>query len=160
MAVIDQGTASVIGAVLVLAGTIYTVSRADRKGRQAAEHAREAETEQAATSFHDNLALTQYIREQVRLETEELRTELGDVKRILGNVYGRLDRIREAVREYIRQVRVQWGRSEEPPPVDGHLAELLGDVDEDTWTSAKVAELTAQREGVAEHDEPRAAAQD
>lgn len=148
MAMIDGSTAAVIGSVLVLAGTIVTVRGADRRGKAEAERQAAGDEQTAdAARFAQTVDLTRYIREQVKEETKGIREELADVKRLVGTLHGRLSRTREAVRDYIRQVRSLWGRSEQPPPVDGHLLELLGEDDvDDTWTAQRIADIVAENQ--------------
>jgi len=159
---IDQGTASVIGAILVFAGVVVTTRRASRESKDKAEEQKEAQAQVVAEAlpFAENLDLTKYIRDEVRegvrVETEQLRAdrdqdraELNDMKKILVNAYDRVDRLRHGFLQHVDNVRRQWGRAEQPPPVAPHMMELLEDSDGDTWTRIRIQQL---RESVPDDD--------
>lgn len=103
---------------------------------------RSARNDETKTQFQQNMELQRYIDDRVAVATQPLRDELEGVKRLVGSLHGRLSRTREAVRDYIRQVRALWGKADQPPPIDGHLLELLGEDDfDDTFTAEQVRRI-------------------
>jgi uncharacterized protein HemX len=106
---------------------------------------RSAQNDESKNQFAQSMELQRYIDDRVAQATEAatapLRQELASVKALVGSLHGRISRTREAVRDYIRLVRAQWGKSDQPPPVDGHLLELLGDEFDDTFTAEQVKQI-------------------
>lgn len=144
-----------LGGIGILAGGILTPAAvayiggkfADRSAQRAARiEEKKANDSHSTDTFAQNIELNKYIDERIRVATLDLRQELGEVKRLVGSLHGKLLRTREAVRDYIRDVRAQWGKSEQPPPLDDHLLELLGeDGIEDTYTADQIRKIVATK---------------
>ena len=128
---IDPGTASVIGSVLVLAGVIFNVSRADNRAKT--EVGERPDPEPMPTESHPGPGpdrdWVQYVREEVAKEVERATKDLRDqVERLTSQVQGmggKLSRIRRAFRDYVRQSHDTWGVADHPPPLTDEIRQLL-----------------------------------
>jgi hypothetical protein len=141
---IGQGEAAVIGSALLLVGTIYTASRADRKAR-AEMAAAPAPAGPAEGRPLTDLDLVKYVRQEVdtavEAATKDLRDKVNTLERQFASVRFLYRRTQQAFREYIRKTRATWGTAEHPPLVDVEIRQLLMEDDlEGTFTSDEVAQ--------------------
>jgi len=140
---------AVIGAASVVLTALVT-SWTARRGAKA-----EAKRQREQAGFSQAFDLAKYIREEVakgvdaatqalREESERQRGDIDAMKKVVGSLYGRINRIRDAVREHIHDWRAAWGKQDSPPPLSAHIRELLDDdqdVDYDTLTAAQIKEI-------------------
>jgi hypothetical protein len=76
----------------------------------------------------------------------ELRRELGEVKSHVTRVTRILKILREAFRQFIRDVTRDWGKTDRPPTIDPHIRDLLLEDDLDnTFGGDELAEMREQQ---------------
>jgi hypothetical protein len=151
---VDTGTAQVIGTVGLFLGALATAYFADRRAKRNAdlERARlDAEGRTAAqqnavangtAAFAQNLDLNRYIDDRVDERTKALREELSAVKGVVGSLYGRLNRIREAVHKHVLEWRAAWGKQEHPPALSPTIREIMDEeYDYDTMTAEQIRDI-------------------
>jgi hypothetical protein len=151
---VDGNVAAIIGSVFTLAGIVVTAYFADRRAKRNAELERArldaegrtaAQQSAAATSsvaFAQNLDLNRYIDERVDERTKALRDELSAVKGVVGSLYGRLNRIREAVHKHVLEWRAAWGKQEHPPALSPTIREIMDEeYDYDTMTPEMIRDI-------------------
>ena len=152
--VVDGNTAAVIATVGTFAGIAVTAYFADRRAKRNAdlERARlDAEGRTTAqqnavmngsTAFAQNLDLNRYIDERVDERTKALREELSAVKGVVGSLYGRLNRIREAVHKHVLEWRAAWGKQDHPPALSHTIREIMDEeYDYDTMTAEQIRDI-------------------
>ncbi|MFS0731045.1 hypothetical protein ABC270_13325 [Curtobacterium sp. 1P10AnD] len=142
---------AISGAVAVIATGLITAWTA-RRGAKA-----DAKRQQQEAGFTQAFDLAKYIREEVakgiadatkplREESDKQRSELDAMKKVVGSLYGRITRMRDAVREFVHDWRAAWGKQDTPPPLSQHIRELLEDeqdFDYDTLTAAQIKQIIA-----------------
>ena len=154
-------TTGIVAATLTFAGIFVTALFADRRAKRNAELERvrlEAADRQAqrqreleqqtsqreanAGEFAQNLDLNRYIDARVDERTKALREELSAVKGVVGSLYGRLNRIREAVHKHVLEWRAAWGKQEHPPVLSPIIREIMDEeYDYDTMTPEMIRDI-------------------
>ncbi|PZE66880.1 hypothetical protein [Curtobacterium sp. MCBD17_021] len=151
---VDGNVAAIVGSVLTLAGIVVTAFFADRRAKRNAEleqarlaadeRQKQREREQAADAgaFAQNLDLNRYIDARVDERTKALRDELSALKGVVGSLYGRLNRIREAVHKHVLEWRAAWGKQEHPPALSPTIREIMDEeYDYDTMTPEMIRDI-------------------
>ena len=91
-------------------------------------------------------------RQEYDRQLIDLRRELSEVKAHVTRVTRILKILREAFRQFIRDVTRDWGKTDRPPTIDPHIRDLLLEDDLDnTFGGDELAEMRMQR-----HDNPPA----
>ncbi len=138
--------------VIGVVSTALITSWTARRGAKA-----EAKRQRETAGFSQAFDLAKYIREEaakevatatksLREESDRQRADIDAMKKVVGSLYGRINRIRDAVREHIHDWRAAWGKQDTPPPLSQHIRELLDDeqdVDYDTLTAAQIKQIIA-----------------
>jgi hypothetical protein len=154
-------TTAVLATVGTFAGIFVTAFFADRRAKRNAELERarlEAADRQAerqrlqdqqasqraadAGEFAQNLDLNRYIDTRVDERTKALREELSAVKGVVGSLYGRLNRIREAVHKHVLEWRAAWGKQEHPPTLSPIIREIMDEeYNYDTMSAEQIRDI-------------------
>lgn len=116
---------------------------ADRQAeRQREQEQRDSQRAADAGEFAQNLDLNRYIDARVDERTKALREELSAVKGVVGSLYGRLNRIREAVHKHVLEWRAAWGKQEHPPALSPTIREIMDEeYDYDTMTAEQIRDI-------------------
>jgi hypothetical protein len=154
-------TTGIVAAVLTFGGVVVGGFFADRRAKRNADleqarlaaderqKQRERDQELAASQreanageFAQNLDLNRYIDKRVDERTKALRDELSAVKGVVGSLYGRLNRIREAVHKHVLEWRAAWGKQEHPPALSPTIREIMDEeYDYDTMTPEMIRDI-------------------
>lgn len=151
---VDGNVAAIIGSSLTFLGIVATAYFADRRAKRNADlerarldaegrtTAQQNAAASSSTAFAQNLDLNRYIDERVDDRTKALREELSAVKGVVGSLYGRLNRIREAVHKHVLEWRAAWGKQDHPPALAPIIREIMDEeYDYDTMTPEMIRDI-------------------
>lgn len=84
-----------------------------------------------STPFAENIALNEYIDAKIEAATKPLREEIARMTAYVQRTARVLKLLREAFRQFIREVARDWGKTTQPPQIDPLIRDMLLDDDLD-----------------------------